>query len=189
MPVFTPSFECRSTYLRRYLGAALFGCTMLTACAQPAGPQSTTRPDTAGMKQSPSMNATAHGISTITLERDCNGCATGTRLELRREGQAVATTTGKAKLGTVDSVSRAPLPAAEFEALAQQLLARGFFDMAQMYEEAGVQDGSWATLTVVRGGVTRQVFRREDAGPATLKALEAHVAALQARLVFVPDAR
>ena len=141
------------------------------------------------MKPTASTAAAAHDISTITLERDCNGCTTGTRLELRRDGQAVATTTGKARLGTADRVARAVLPAAEFDALAQQLLAGGFFEMAEVYEEAGLQDGSWATLTVVRAGVSRQVFRREDAGPATLKAVEAAMGALQARLAFVPDAR
>lgn len=189
MPVFTPSFECRSTHLRRCISAALFGCVMLTACAQPSALQDANRPDTARMKPTPSSATALHGISTITLERDCNGCATGTRLELRRDGQAVATSTGKAKLGTADSVSRAALPAAEFDALAQQLVAGGFFEMAEVYEEAGLQDGSWATLTVVRTGVPRQVFRREDAGPAALKAVEAAIGALQARLAFVPDAR
>lgn len=189
MPVFTPSFECRSTRLRRCICVAWFGCAMLSACAQQAALQNTQQGDTAGMNVNPSSAAAAHAISTITLERDCNGCATGTRLELRRDGQAVATTTGKPRLGTVDSVSRAALPAAEFDALAQQLVASGFFAMAEVYEEAGLQDGSWATLTVVRGGVPRQVFRREDAGPTALKTLETAMAALRARLAFVPDAR
>ena len=189
MPVFTPSFECRSTHLRRGVAAALFGCVMLTACAQQSELQSTKQGDTARMNVNASSATTAHGISTLTLERDCSGCATGTRLELRREGQAVATTTGKARLGTADSVARAALPAAEFDTLARQLLAGGFFEMAEVYEEAGLQDGRWATLTVVRAGAARQVFRREDAGPAALKALEAAMLALQARLAFVPDAR
>lgn len=189
MPVFTPSFECRSTHLRRCVSAALFGCAVLTACAQPVARPNTHQPDTARMKPTASAATAAHGISTITLERDCNGCSTGTRLELRRGGQAVATTTGKARLRTEDSVARAALPAAEFDALAQQFVASGYFEMAEAYEEAGLQDGSWSTLTVVRGGVARQVFRREDAGPPALKALEAAVNALQARLAFVPDAR
>jgi hypothetical protein len=137
----------------------------------------------------PPLVASISGVDVITLERDCSGCATGTRLELRREGQAVATTTGKARLRTTDSVARAPLSSADFEALVRQLMAAGFFEMAEVYEEAGVQDGNWSTLTVVRGGVPHQVFRREDAGPSALKALEAAMAALQARLVFVPDAR
>lgn len=133
--------------------------------------------------------ADASRISHITLERDGTGAPTGTRLELQRGGSAVATTTGKPRLGTRDSVARAPLPAADFDRLAQQLLAAGFFEMAPVYEEAGLQDGRWATLTVVRDGVAHQVFRREDAGPAALKALEAALDALQAQLRFVPDAR
>ena len=137
----------------------------------------------------PAPAASSTLISTITLERDCNGCPTGQRLELHRDGQAVATTTGKARLRTVDSSARAALPTAEFDALARQLTAAGFFEMAEIYEEPGVQDGSWVTLTVVRAGVARQVFRREDAGPLALKAVDTAMAALQARLVFVPDAR
>lgn len=193
MPVFTPSFECRASTPRRLTGAALFGCVMLAACAQPAALPNTNPgklPQATPMKP-PATAATANtqDISSITLERDCNGCPTGTRLELRRDGQAVATTTGKARLRTADSVSRAALPVADFDTLARQLLAGGFFEMAEVYEEAGLQDGNWATLTVVRGGVPRQVFRREEAGPAALKAVEAAMAALQARLVFVPDPR
>ncbi len=193
MPVSTPSFECPGAALRRRVVTAWFGCVMLTACAQPA-----TVADTSSAPQSfkpapmtvpEPTPASVQAISAITLERDCMGCPTGMRLELRRDGQAVATATGKARLRTSDSVSRAALPAAEFDALARQLLAAGFFDLAEVYEEAGVADGSWATLTAVRGGVARQVFRREDAGPPALKSLEAAMIALQARLVFVADAR
>lgn len=199
MPVFTPSFECRTNTARRQVCAALFGCVMLTACAQPAALPNTSaaspaeamsmKPASAATSATNATNATNQDISAITLERDCSGCPTGTRLELRRGGQAVATSTGKARLRTADSVARASLPVNEFEALVRQLMAAGFFELAEVYEEAGLQDGSWATLTVVRGGVARQVFRREDAGPASLKALETAIAALQARLVFVPDTR
>ena len=189
MAVFTPSFECRTRTAWRHIGAAWFGCVMLGACAQPAAGPAANRPDTAGMKPTPATSAALHGISAITLERDCNGCTTGQRLELRREGPAVATTTGKARLRTEDSVARAALTAAEFDALAQQFLASGFFEMAEVFEEAGLQDGRWTVLTVTRGGVARQVFRREDAGPAALKALEAALGALQARLAFVPNSR
>ena len=202
MPFFTPSFECRGAAARQHIGAALLGCILLTACAQPAAvPSSATAPPLKATAMTPPSAATtaatilaataattAH-ISAITLERDCTGCPTGTRLELHRDGRAVATSTGKARLRTADRVSRAALSAADFEALARQLLTSGYFEMAEVYEEAGLQDGSWATLTVVRDGVARQVFRREDAGPAALKTVEAAIAALQASLAFVPDAR
>ena len=88
-----------------------------------------------------------------------------------------------------DLVTRAELPGAEFDALAQKLLALGFFEMAAVYEEAGLQDGSWSTLTVQRSGSVHQVFRREDAGPPALKLLETAVTALQSRLAFVADTR
>ena len=206
MPVFTPSFECRAARVLRPIAAAGFACTMLAACAQPAASPRTVpggqalpaskahamTPAPAAANASTTVSSTASNIasiSTITLERDCNGCPTGTRLELQRNGQAVATSTGKARLGTADRVSRASLSAAEFDALARQLLSGGFFEMAEIYETPGEQDGSWATLTVVRHGAAHQVFRREDAGPAALQSLEAAITALQARLVFVPDAR
>lgn len=182
MSVFTPSFECRRTSAWQRAGTALLGCVMLMACARPAAPE-TALPPAANSK------ATTFDISSITLARDCMGCPTGTQLELRRDGTVVATRTGKARLGTADAVSRAALPAAEFDALARQLVASGYFEMAAVYEEAGVQDGSWATWNVVRRGVVHQVFTREDAGPAALKAIEAALDALQARLAFVPDAR
>jgi len=117
------------------------------------------------------------------------GCRTGQRVELHRDGRAVATTTGKARLGTADRITRANLPVADFDALAQQLLAIGFFEMAPVYEEAGLQDGTWSTLTVQRSGSVHQVFRREDAGPPALKLLESAITALQNRLEFVPDTR
>ena len=99
----------------------------------------------------------------------------------------MATTTGKARLGTTERMARATLPATSFDALAQQLLAGGFFEMAPVYQEEGLQDGAWATLTVERNGTVHQVFRREEAGPAALKAFEAAISALQKRLAFVPD--
>jgi len=200
MPVFTPSFECRSLPKRWRVGAAWLGCVMLSACAQPVAPAGMNSLEKTPMKQSPARTATlattpaatsaaAQQISAITLESDCMGCRTGQRVELHRDGRAVATTTGKARLGTSDRVTQASLTAADFDALAQHLLAGGFFEMAPVYEEAGLQDGAWATLTVVRDGSVHQVFRREDAGPPALKVFETAIAALQKRLVFVPETR
>ena len=169
MPVFTPSFECRTNTARRQVCAALFCCVLLTACAQPAALPNTSaaapaeatsmKPASDATNATNATNATSHDISAITLERDCSGCPTGTRLELRRGGQAVATNTGKARLRTADSVARASLPVTEFEALVRQLMAAGFFELAEVYEEAGMQDGSWATLTVVRGGQRQRQVR------------------------------
>lgn len=178
----TPSFECPAGSRRRRILGALCGCIVLPACA--AGPADTR------MTSPPAATAAEAGaITAITLERDCSGCATGSRLELRRDGSAVATVTGKARLGTQDQVSRARLAPADFPALARTVVAAGFFAMPETFEEPGLQDGAWATLVVARGAAVKQVFRRDEAGPAALKSLEAAVVALQARLVFVPDAR
>jgi len=198
MPVFTPSFECRSLPTRWHMGAAWFGCVMLSACAQTVAPAAMNSAENTPMKPTAARAATlattpaatlaaAQQISAITLESDCMGCRTGQRMELHRDGRAVATSTGKARLGTADHVARATLPEADFDALAQQLLAGGFFEMAPAYEEAGLQDGNWSTLTVQRSGSVHQVFRREDAGPPALKVWETTITALQKRLVFVPD--
>ncbi len=177
----TPSFECPPGARRRRMLGALCGCLVLPACARPA---------TQGMTATSTLSqAEADTITAITHERDCAGCPSGSRLHLQRDGSVVATVTGKARRGTQDRVSRARLAPGDFDTLARAIVAAGFFSLAETYEEAGLQDGTWATLTVNRGTTTKQVFRREDAGPPSLKALEAAVAALQARLVFVPDAR
>lgn len=176
----TPSFECPTGRRRRRMLGALCGCIVLPACATgPATPRMTPPP----------TSAAADAITAITLERDCSGCPSGSRLDLRRDGSAVATVTGKARRGTQDQVSRARLAPAEFDTLARAIVAAGFFGLAETYEEPGLQDGAWATLGVTRGATLKQVFRREDAGPPALKSLEAALIALQARLVFVPDAR
>ena len=83
MRLTTPPFKCPTGHRRRRIVGALCACVVLPACAA--------RPGTAD---------TISTISTIVLERDCPGCPTGSRLELRRDGIALATVTGKARLGT-----------------------------------------------------------------------------------------
>ena len=176
----TPRFECPRVRPRpwsRFVLILLWACALVSACAQPA----------ADPRMTPNSASPTHGISNITLETECSGCPTGQRLELHRDGRVMATTIGKARLGTADRIARSALPTRAFDALAQQLLTGGFFEMEAVYEETGLQDGAWATLTVVRNGSVRQVFRREDAGPAALKGFEAAINALQNRLAFVPD--
>ncbi len=183
----TPSFECPAGSRRWRTLGVLCACFVLPACAaRPADFRMTTPPTTT---TTPAAASEAGAITAITLERDCSGCATGSRVELRRDGGAVVTVTGKARLGTQDQVSRARLTPADFDALARSVTAAGFFGMPATFEEPGLQDGAWANLGVARGAVVKQVFRRDAAGPAALKSLEAAVLALQARLVFVPDAR
>ncbi len=178
----TPSFEWPAGLRRRSILGALCGCTVLPACASgPEGMPMTTppTPGAAGMD--------AATITRITLERDCPACPTGTRLELHRDGSAVATVTGKARRGTQDRVARARLAPGDFDTLARDVVRAGFFAMPDTFEEAGLQDGHWAMLGVTRGTGLKQVFRREDAGPPALKALEAALLALQGRLAFVPE--
>lgn len=178
----TPSFECPAGGRRRRILGALCGCIVLPACA--AGPVDTSRTPLPN-----SAAAEAAAITTITLERDCSGCATGSRLELRRDGSAVATVTGKARLGTQTLVSRARMAPADFQNLARAVAASGFFAMPETFEDPDLQDGAWASLAVARGAAIKQVLRRDEAGPAALKSLEAAIVALQARLSFVPDVR
>lgn len=148
-------------------------CGLPMACAQP-GP-SAARQDAA--------------ISVITVEKQCFGCANGERLELGRDGRARLTKIGHARLGTVDQVSEGPLQREEFERLARAVLAAGYFSFAERYEDEGLQDGAWVLLTVVRGGASRQVFRRENAGPQALADLLVTLDAARARIHFIPLAR
>lgn len=182
----TPSFEWPADHRRRRIVVALCGGIALPACA--TGPA-----DTHVTRQPTPLSATAEheaaAITAITLERDCSGCPSGSRIELHRDGRAVATVTGKARRGTQDEVSQARLAPGDFDPLARAVVAAGFFGMPDTFEEPGLQDGAWATLTVARGAASKQVFRREEAGPPALKALEAAVLALQARLAFAPHTR
>lgn len=126
-------------------------------------------------------------ITHIVLERDCFGCATGSVLELQRDGTAQLTVTGKARHRTQDRVSRGVVPAADFDAIARLAVAQGFFAWQDEYADATLQDGAWTTLRITRAEQAKQVFSREGAGPQGLKDLQAAVLALQARIRFQPD--
>lgn len=128
-------------------------------------------------------------ISQISIERDCFGCANGSRLVLHLSGSAVLTMTGNARHGTEDKVSMARLPAAEFESLAALLTAQGFFDLVDTYENPEIQDGAWTAVSVQRGTQVKRVFWRNDAGPASLRTIASALAALQARSRFVDAPR
>ena len=138
--------------------------------------------------QGPSGSAAA-SITEIALERDCSGCPTGSILVLRRNGTATLTATGKARLGTETKASRGTVRVEDFENLARFVVAQNFFALSDQYADPQIQGGPWATTTVTRDGQDKQVFRRGDAGPASLKAIEAAVDALRARIEFVPERR
>jgi hypothetical protein len=128
----------------------------------------------------------AAAITEITIERDCFGCATGSILVLRRDGTASFTVTGKARHGTENRTSSGAVRVEDFEKLSRFIVAQGFFDLKEQYEESQIRDGAWTTTSVVRGGQDKRVFRREGAGPAALKAVEAAIDALKSRIDFVP---
>lgn len=144
----------------------------------------------AGALPMPSSSAAATApprISRIVLERTCFGCADAGRLVLRSDGSATLTEAGNARQGTVDRVSTGRFAPAEFERLAAAIVASGFFGLDDRYEDPELRDGTSTTLEVERVGVAaKQVFRREDAGPAALAAIDAAIAGLRGRIRFDP---
>jgi len=146
---------------------ASIGLVALAACAQPA----------------------MDDITEISIERDCFGCASASKLVLRRDGRATLVTVGKARMGTQDGSASGTVRREDFDALAKLAAAQGFFQMQDSYEQADVQDGAWVTTRVLRGTRDKQVLRRDGAGPEGLKQIEAAAAALQARISFVPERR
>ncbi len=128
----------------------------------------------------PGAGAAAHGVTEIVLERDCFGCPTGTRIELRHDGTAVFTEVGNARRGTQDKVRQGRITARDFDALAGLLASRGFYAMAPEYQDPGVADGPWMTLRVVRGGQAKEVFARDEATPPDLRAVETAIDQLRA---------
>lgn len=128
-------------------------------------------------------------ITGITLERGCFGCATGSSLVLRRDGSAIYTVTGNARSGTTDAVSKGMVPVKDFDELATLAVAQRFFELSDTYEDPQTRDGPWTTTGVARGELEKRVFRRDEAGPPALKAFEAAIEALRARIMFVPEVR
>jgi hypothetical protein len=125
-------------------------------------------------------------ITAISVERGCFGCATGSILVVRRDGTATYTITGNARQGTEDKSSTGRVRVEEFEKLARFLVAQGFFEMKEQYDDPKIRDGAWTTTSVLRGAQDTRVFRRDSAGPAALIAVEKAIDALKARIEFVP---
>lgn len=124
----------------------------------------------------------AAAVQEIVWEQDCPGCPQGLRLRFGRDGQALLTATGKARLRTADVDRPAVLAPADFERLVQALAEAGLFGLAALHEEPGVADGRWTQWRVSCGQGTHELFRREDAGPPALDALDAIVEAWRRRL-------
>ena len=126
--------------------------------------------------------ATLTSVQEIVWEQDDTGRPQGLRLRFGRDGQALLTATGKARLRTADVQQPAPLAAADFERLAAELAAAGLFGLAPRHEEPGLADGRWTQWRATCTDGTHEVFRREDAGPPALDALDAVVGRWRSRL-------
>lgn len=164
MPLAPPLFKCVSRIPYALLLVGTMGCI---AMESPAGTR-------------------AHGITEISIEHDCFGCTSGRLLVLRSDGTAVSTQEGKARMGTQDEVTRGSISRADFDALAQQLTARGFFLMDPVYESPALQDGAWMIVRATRGQTQTEVFARDDAAPPDLRAVEAAIDAAKRQISFKP---
>jgi hypothetical protein len=131
----------------------------------------------------------AAAITSISLQRDCSACANGSLLVLQRDGSAHYTVTGHARHGTSDQTSQGRVSPQDFDALARLAVAQGFFALQDSYEDPQLQDGGWTALRISGAGFDKQVFNRNDAGPASLQTLERGVDALKTRIKFAPALR
>ena len=126
--------------------------------------------------------ATPAAVQEITWEQDDTGRPQGLRLRFGRDGQALLTATGKARLRTADEERAAALPPADFERLAAELAAAGLFALGPRHEPPDLADGRWTQWRATCTTGLHEVFRREDAGPPALDALDAIVERWRRRL-------
>lgn len=127
----------------------------------------------------------APAVSSVSLERDCNGCASGSRTVLRADGTATLTTVGKGRLGTGDQVREGRLPLAVFDEIARSAQARGVAGLAEDSSDPQLQDGPWLQLRIEwNNGQAKQVFYRGDTPPAALAALTQAIDAAAQRIAF-----
>ncbi|PZP35685.1 MAG: hypothetical protein DI603_02605 [Roseateles depolymerans] len=116
------------------------------------------------------------GVRSISLERDCGGCAQAGRITLSRDDTLTWTRLGHARLGTQDQTLSGHLRPGSFSAISVLFMEKSFFSLADEYADPGLADGPWSLLIVERSdGSVKQVFRRGDAGPALLQELESAV--------------
>lgn len=128
---------------------------------------------------------------TISLERDCNGCLSGSRLALHADGRAQLATLGKARLGTADSLCEGRLDIEKFDRLARLATTPGFLKLGEEIVDPEVQDGPWLTLRIeYADGSTKQVFSRGETTPSSLTELVDAVDAAGRQIVFdTPQAK
>lgn len=124
---------------------------------------------------------------TISLERDCNGCAAGSRLVLQADGRAQLTTLGKARMGTPDQLREGRISIEAFAALARLAWVHGFFELPDEIADPQEQDGPWLLLRIeCTDGRAKAVFNRGDRRPAALAELLAAIEAASRDIHFNP---
>jgi hypothetical protein len=121
-------------------------------------------------------------VQEISWEHDCSGCPEGLRLRFGRDGRALLTVTGKARMRTADREQPAALAPADFERLARALADAGYFGLAAQHEDSSLADGRWTQWRAVCRDGTREILRRDGAGPPALDAMDAVVEAWRRRL-------
>lgn len=121
-------------------------------------------------------------VQEIVWESDCSGCPEGLRLRFGRDGQALLTVTGKARFRTADREQVAALAPADFDRLLRALADAGYFTLAPQHEDSSLADGRWTQWRAVCRDATREILRRDSAGPPALDALDAVVDAWRRRL-------
>lgn len=132
---------------------------------------------------------TSVGVRSITLERDCTGCAQARRITLRNDDSLEWVIPGHERMGAQEQRFSAHLQTGQFQAIAALFMGKNFLALADDYADPTLQDGPWSRLQLEREDHSvKQVWRRGEAGPAVLNELEAAVetAAAKARAASVP---
>ena len=108
----------------------------------------------------------------ISLERNCNGCPSGSRLVLHADGRAELTTVGNARMGTADAHREGRFAAQAFGAVAALARDDAFRELGEDLADPEVQDGPWLALRVdYADGRSKQIFHRGAQPPPALTAL------------------
>jgi hypothetical protein len=130
-------------------------------------------------------------LKTISLERDCNGCLSGSRLVLHADGSAQMATLGKARLGTADSLCEGRVSIEAVEGLERLATTRSFLNLDAEIADPQLQDGPWLTLRVeYADGTIKQVFSRGETAPSSLTQLVEAVDAAGRQIAFdTPQAK
>jgi hypothetical protein len=123
-------------------------------------------------------------ISAVTLERHCMGCADELTLRLQRDGTALLTLPGHARLGRTEQRLSGKVSPQAFDALARQLVAARFMSLDAIYEDPQMRDGSTSTISVEAGQQVKQVISRDGWGPQVLLDCLASIEAAKAAIAF-----